>query len=406
MRTHDEYRGEPLSGLGMSTGSIPQAAAPAGERALRVKKIPVELRRRRIDFTVESRWYRRVLWRLRDDSQYQRSAIQLAFVVLCIWIGLEFRSFMEWGQSGGQTPFVPRPPGVEGFLPISALISFSYWVQTGIVNSIHPSGLFILTGILAVSFVLKKAFCSWLCPVGTLSEALWMLGKKLFKRNLTVPRWLDYPLRSLKYFLMAFFVWSIINMDTEALRGFIYSPYNKMADVKMYVFFAEISGVALGTILVFLLLSLVIKNFWCRFLCPYGALLGITSLLSPLKITRNTSTCVDCELCTKACPSSIQVHRATRVVSDECMSCMACVEVCPVKHTLDVRVSAKSKPVLTWVYGTLVTGVFVAVTGLAMLTGVWQNGISQEEYHRRFKELHTPLYQHFRGEVPHYGPKD
>jgi polyferredoxin len=46
------------------------------------------------------------------------------------------------------------------------------------VNSIHPSGLFILIAVIAVSFVLKKAFCSWLCPVGTLSEALRMFGKK------------------------------------------------------------------------------------------------------------------------------------------------------------------------------------------------------------------------------------
>jgi len=51
-------------------------------------------------------------------------------------------------------------------------------LQKGIVNSIHPSGLFILIAVIAVSFVLKKAFCSWLCPVGTLSEALRMFGKK------------------------------------------------------------------------------------------------------------------------------------------------------------------------------------------------------------------------------------
>jgi len=373
---------------------------------VRVKKIPVEMRRRRIQFRSEPRLFKRVLWRLREDSQYQRSAVQLVFVLLCLWIGLEFHFFMEWGQSAGQTPFVARPPGVEGFLPISALISLSYWLRTGIVNGIHPSGLFILLAILLVSFLLKKAFCSWLCPVGTLSEALWMLGKKIFGRNLTVPQWLDYPLRSLKYFLMAFFVWSVIGMDTDALKGFIYSPYNKMADVKMYIFFAELSGVALLTILVLMLLSVVIRNFWCRYLCPYGALLGMTSFLSPLKITRNKTTCVDCELCTRACPSGIKVHNATRVMSDECMSCMACVEVCPVKDTLHVRASSHSRAIPTWVYGSLAAGVFMAVTGLALLTGFWHNTIAQDEYQRRFHELHSPLYQHFRGEVPAYGPHD
>jgi polyferredoxin len=52
----------------------------------------------------------------------------------------------------------------------------------------------------------KKAFCSWLCPIGTLSESLWMLGRKLFGKNPGLPRWLDYPLRSLKYLLLFFFV--------------------------------------------------------------------------------------------------------------------------------------------------------------------------------------------------------
>lgn len=376
------------------------------KRRIAVKKIPLDLRRPRIDFRTERRWHRRLLWRLRDDSQFQRSAVQLAFVLLCIWIGIEFHFFMEWGQSGGQKPFVPRPPGVEGFLPISALMSLAYWVGTGIINPVHPSGLFILLAIVGVSLVLKKAFCSWLCPIGTLSEGVWMFGRKLFRRNISLPRWLDYPLRSLKYLLMAFFVWSILAMTTEDLRNFIFSPYNKMADVKMYVFFAEISAFALGVILVLLLLSMVVKNFWCRYLCPYGALLGLVSFLGPLKITRNAETCVDCELCTKACPSDIRVHALKRVNSDECMSCMKCVAVCPVKNTLDVRAPGRSGPVPAWTYGVLVAGTFVAITGLAMLLGAWQNSMPQEEYLRRFQQLDSPLYHHARGQVPHYGPAD
>jgi len=242
-----------------------------------------------------------------------------------------------------------------------------------------------------------------------------MLGQRLFKRNLTTPRWLDYPLRSLKYLLLFFFVSSIWQMDMPSLRQFIHSPYNKVADIKMYLFFADISIFALWTIIILLVFSVVVKNFWCRFLCPYGALLGIVGWLSPLKITRNKSTCTDCALCTKACPSNIKVHKAGharpndvvgRVWSDECTSCLACVQVCPVKETLDLRVSAKARPVQTWVLGTLVAGVFVAVTGLATLVGHWQNGITKEEYLRRFQELNAPVYQHFRGEVPNYGPND
>jgi polyferredoxin len=371
-----------------------------------VKKIPPELRRRRPDFSRERTWHRKLLWRLSEDTQFQRSAVQLAFVLLCVWIGIEFHLFMRWGTSGGTEPFFERPPGVEGFLPISALISLKYWLETGIVNGVHPSGLFILVGIVAGTVALKKSFCSWLCPIGTLSESLWMLGQKLFKGHLRIPRWLDYPLRSLKYLLLAFFAWSIWQMDVPSLLAFIYSPYNKMADVKMYLFFADISTFALWTIIILALLSVVIKNFWCRFLCPYGALLGVAGWLSPLKITRTKETCVDCELCTKACPAGIKVHASGRVWSDECMSCMACVEVCPVKNTLDMRVNRKSRPVPTWALGVLALGTFVAVVGAAMLLGRWQNQISREEYQRRFQEINSPLYQHNRGEVPSYGPND
>jgi polyferredoxin len=354
----------------------------------------------------EPGWWGRFFWRLKEDSQFQRSAVQLTFLFLCIWIGIEFYFFMQWGLSGVREAFFPRPPGVEGFLPISALISLKYWLQTGIINKIHPSGLFIFIAIIATSLFLKKAFCSWMCPIGTLSESLWKLGEKLFGHTVRIPRWLDFPLRSLKYLLLLFFVWSIWNMNVPDLAAFIYSPYNKVADIKMYLFFADISEFALWTIIILVALSLVIKNFWCRFLCPYGALLGIVSWLSPLKITRNRMTCIDCELCTKACPANIKVHSVRRVWSDECTSCLECVQSCPVRDTLDLRVHASRNAAPTWVFGCIVVGVFVAITGAAVLTGNWYNDISREEYQRRFQHLDSPLYQHFRGNVPYYGPND
>jgi len=383
-----------------------KSVIPGRSLALRPKKLPREMRRSRPVFSRERLWYRRLLWRLKEDSQFLRSSVQAAFVLLCVWIGIEFYLFVRWGLSSGEASFFARPPGAEGFLPISALISLKYYLMTGIINAIHPSGLFILIGILGVSVVLKKAFCSWLCPIGTLSESLWMLGKRLFGKNLELPRWLDSSLRSLKYLLLAFFLWSIGRMDVQDLEGFIYSPYNKVADIKMYLFFAEISGAALITIAVLVALSVVIKNFWCRFLCPYGALLGLASLLSPLKITRTKSSCIDCELCTKACPAAIKVHLAGRVWSDECTSCMACAEVCPVKDTLALKLSRGARAVPNWPIGTLVVGTFVAITGLAVLSGHWQNGISRAEYQKRFQQLDSPLYQHFRGHVPEYGPND
>jgi polyferredoxin len=332
--------------------------------------------------------------------------VQFSFLLLCAWIGLEFYLFMKWGHSAGIEQFHQRPPGAEGFLPISALISMKYWIQTGLINEIHPSGFFIFAAIVILGIFLKKAFCGWLCPLGTLSEALWMLGKKLFGKNLCLPKWIDFPLRTIKYLLLLFFAYSISQMDVPTLKEFIYSPYNKVADIKMYLFFAHISSSTLWTLVAFAVLSVMIKNFWCRYLCPYGALLGFLSFLSPVKITRCTSTCVDCTLCTKACPSSIKVHTVKRVWSDECMSCYACVESCPVKHTLVMSSGDNCRSIPSWIYGCLIVGIFVAVIGLAMLTGHWQNGISKEEYLKRIQNIESPLYQHNRGQVTSYGPND
>ncbi|MBP1628428.1 MAG: putative electron transport protein [Holophagaceae bacterium] len=332
-------------------------------------------------------------------SQPFRRAVQIALLLLCLWIGVEFLLFMRWGMSGGAALYVPRPPGAEGFLPISALMSLRQWIETGHLTSIHPAGLLILIAILAISLLLKKGFCGWLCPVGTLSEALWELGRRLFGRNLSLPRWIDWPLRMLKYLLLALFLLAIFSMDAGSLDAFLASPYNRMADLKMYLFFARISGLALGVILVLALLSVMVQNFWCRYLCPYGALLGVLSLASPLKVRREKRTCIDCGRCTRACPSRIQVHAANRVHSDECMACLRCVDACPVKETLAMEAPGRAR-IHGIHFGALVLGLFVLVCGLAMATGHWRNGISQEEYLRRIPELDSPLYQHNRGQAP------
>ncbi len=380
-----------------------------------IKKIPKEQRRKKFKENISFPWYKRLADRLKNDSQFFRSSVQLAFVLLCAWIGIEFYLFMQWGISDGTTAFIERPPGAEGFLPISAFMGLLHWGFTGMLNTIHPAATIILIAIIAASVVMKKAFCSWMCPIGTLSESLWMLGQQLFKKNITVWKWLDYPLRSLKYLLLFFFTYSIATMSVYDLNMFINSPYNKVADIKMYLFFAEITPFALWTIIILMLASVVVKNFWCRFLCPYGALLGIAGLFSPFRITRVKETCIDCELCTKVCPSNIKVHQigqarlnsaVGQVWSDECTSCMRCVEECPVKETLVLRSTKKSASVTPFVFGSLIVGVFIAVTGLGILTGHWKNSISKDEYQFRFQNLDSPLNNHARGSVPQYGPND
>ena len=78
------------------------------------------------------------------------------------------------------------PVGVEGWLPIAALMKD--FIVTRDILEVHPAGMFLLIVFLAISIVFGKAFCSWLCPIGSLSEWLWQGGRDLFRRNFSLPR--------------------------------------------------------------------------------------------------------------------------------------------------------------------------------------------------------------------------
>lgn len=325
--------------------------------------------------------------------QRQRLAVQVAFALICIWIGVEFHQFANFLETGGDAAFTARPPGSEAFIPISSLMSLYYFFLTGEIHPSHPAGFFILLGIVIVSFLFGKSLCSYICPVGLLSEKLGDLSEKIFKRKMKLPRFLDYPLRSIKYLLLVFFVYAIfIMMNAASLKLFLDSPYNIVCDVKMYYFFAHISKVALIVIGALFLLSFFIRNFWCRYLCPYGALTGILSLLSPTRIKRNATTCIDCGKCAKVCPSNISVDRVKTVYSDECTTCLKCVDACPVADTLALEAQGTRKRIpKKWIVAGVV-GIYGSIVGFAMVTGLWQNSVSAEEY--LYHQQHLEEYGH------------
>ncbi|GAB4171204.1 MAG: 4Fe-4S binding protein [Calditrichia bacterium] len=337
-----------------------------------------------------------------QHHQQYRLLVQLLFLFTTLWIGVEFIIFVDQLESGAAS-VISRPPGVEAFLPISALISLKYWLLTGIFNSIHPSGLVLLLIIMATAVFLKKGFCGWVCPIGLLSDWLAKLNQWIFPKSFKMPKFLDYPLRSLKYLLLLFFLYAIvIQMDVTQLKLFIYSPYNRIADIKMYYFFKYISAFSLKVILILVLLSVVFPYFWCRYLCPYGALLGFTSIISPFKIRRNAETCIDCEKCTKVCPARLPVHRKKQIQSDECNACMNCVAACPVKDTLYMATPSNKYKLSIKHYAIIIILLFVIGTTTARIFGVWQNSITTDEYRYHLEHLHDQGYDHGRGSVPQY----
>ncbi|HLJ77997.1 MAG TPA: 4Fe-4S binding protein, partial [Acidobacteriaceae bacterium] len=198
-----------------------------------------------------------------DRSQRIRHLVQIVFVALNGWLGLQFYVWVRYYEHGGQGLYLPRPAGVEGWLPIAGLMNTKYFLTTGHVPLIHPAAMFLFMAFAVMSLLLKKAFCSWLCPVGTLSEYLGLLGRRIFGRNLRIPRWIDIPLRGLKYLLLGFFGFFIAAMSAVALAEFMETPYGLLADVKMLNFFRDI-GLTAGIVVGLLMLgSMLVQHFWC-----------------------------------------------------------------------------------------------------------------------------------------------
>jgi polyferredoxin len=325
-----------------------------------------------------------------DRSQRVRFAVQIAFAALNLWLGLQFYLWVRFYELGGVGPVVTRPTGAEGWLPIAGLMNLKVLLLTGHVPAIHPAAMFLLIAFLLISGLAKKSFCSWLCPVGTLSEQLGKLGRKIFGRRFMMPRWLDIPLRGLRYLLLGFFTYFIGMMSAKMLEQFMQTPYGLIADVKMLNFFRQMGQTAAIVVLSLVVLSVVIENFWCRYLCPYGALMGLASLLSPLKIRRNESACIDCAKCSHACPSGLAIHKLVQIRSSECTACMACIASCPSEGALQFSLPQGKMPeqalpryrraVTPLAMTALLASIFFGVVLFARATNHWRTNVPSAVY--------------------------
>ncbi len=316
-----------------------------------------------------------------------RRLVQALFVLVCLYIGYRFFGYYTYLGASGLSGSPYRPPGVEAFIPLSALVGLRAWLGTGIFDRVHPAGLSILLIVILVSFLFRKSFCSWICPFGFLEELLGRAGRAIFHRRLELPGWLDIPLRALKYILLALFTGSVFfMMNTEAASAFIESPYNKVVDIKMLRFFLHISLTGTLVFGFLIVISVLFEQFWCRYLCPYGALLGLFGWLSPSAIRRSENLCVNCGACDRACRGRLKVSLVKKVLSPECNACMGCVESCPVPGALAYTFAGKLGR-FKYALPAAMLAVFVLAIIIARATGHWESSTTLQEVSAYFNML-------------------
>ncbi len=323
-----------------------------------------------------SETFKKLKYNMMNNS---RKILQIVMFIYVLGIGLRFYFYYMSLLAGNLD--VVKPAGIEAFLPLSAVLGLKQLIYTGMYDPLHPAGLTIFLSIIIISAVFKKSFCGYLCPFGYVLEFISEKGLKL-----KMPKLLHYPLLCVKYYLpFGFLKLVFFSMEVRDAQMFLFSSYNKISDAKMLHLLLYPTALSLAIVTGIVFLNFVFRGFFCKYLCPYGALVGIFSLLSPFKIRRNEDACIQCKLCAKACPMEIEVYKKKTVHTPECIGCQQCVNAVPSRNCLN-NIS-KTRSISSLNYTSLVFSLFVGLFLIALITGNVTSIITNAEYAELLKRV-------------------
>ena len=315
-----------------------------------------------------------MLTRVRDvitSRWFVKGAFFAFFVYTCVQL---FR-FAAWAK--GEGPYVHRPEAPAGLLPVGHFTSFFAFIRGGGWDKVLPAGLVIIIGALTISLLLRRGFCGWICPVGTVWEGFAALGRRLFGHNFRVPRALDIAGIAVRYILAAMVVGALFMVPLQAAVEFRTIPYMLIADLKTIGMMGH--PIYIAVILLAGVVSMLIGPVWCRYLCPVGGIYSTVGLLSPCAVERDEETCIHCSKCSHVCHAYIEPEKVAVVRSAECDGCMDCVKVCPVEGCLEAKAVGRVR-IAPWVWPLLVVGVWLSVYGIARFTGHWDTTATPDQF--------------------------
>lgn len=214
---------------------------------------------------------------------------------------------------------------IETYCPVGALETMPFYLQTkSFLCAVSGINLWMLATVVVGTLLVGRAFCSWVCPVGTIVGFLGSLGQRIHQGISSI--W-HGPLDHLKW--LRFPALGVILVATYYYGDLVFRPFCP--------YFVGFSGNAHGVenwsyilIPAILLIGVVLPFFWCRVLCPFAAVLGVIRKLSPLAPTIQAG-CNSCGICDRACPQQIPVSQRRRVADMDCTQCLSCIDACPTR---------------------------------------------------------------------------
>ncbi|MBN1342863.1 MAG: 4Fe-4S binding protein [Phycisphaerae bacterium] len=202
---------------------------------------------------------------------------------------------------------------------------YTYATEGNMVCSLGVSNFYVLAGLLVSILLIRRAFCGYVCPIGTISEWIGAAGSRLGIGPARVPQPVERVLALLKYVVLGVILWVTWRAGELYFRGYdpCYALISRHGeDITFWAY------VISGAIVV---VSLLVTVPFCRWFCPLAAVMNPLSRFGLARVKRDGQACVDCGKCAEACPMNIPVHELNEVTSARCTSCLNCVAACPVK---------------------------------------------------------------------------
>jgi len=225
---------------------------------------------------------------------------------------------------------------INWLLELDPLTALATVLATGTLYA----GLFWALVTIVLTLVVGRFFCGFACPLGALHQFTGWLGRRGHDSASRVEANRQRSSQSLKYYLLvgllalAFLgsvqtgvfdplplVYRSINL---ALAPLIDNRLGVLSDEPR--FYASVWLVG-AVFLAVLGLNLIMPRFFCRFLCPLGALFGLLSRFTPWRLGKTSDRCGDCRLCEEYCEGACRPSGT--IITGECVMCMNCLDRCP-----------------------------------------------------------------------------